>query len=258
MNVLIPIVALLVVLALGLVIVRIATVALTFTGLSKDLAWFQAHSAFMGVGFTTTESEHVLENPVRRRIIWWLMMLGNAGLIASVSSLIPIFITSGEGVMGFGTRLLWLASGLTLLWAISVSHTVDKLLFRAISYALRKWTRLHITDYSALLQLNAGYNVMELSVGHDHWLTGKTLATSRLQEEGIRVLGIKRATGEYLGAPSPGTRVRHDDKLIVYGKMDHIAELENRRADAPGDAIHIQHIRERQSAVAELDQTQGV
>ena len=41
------------ILTVSLVVVRVATVGLTMTGLSKDLAQFQALSAFTGSGFTT-------------------------------------------------------------------------------------------------------------------------------------------------------------------------------------------------------------
>ena len=54
---------------LSLLITRIATEALTLTGLSRTSASFQARSAFTGAGFTTAESEAVVKHPVRRRII---------------------------------------------------------------------------------------------------------------------------------------------------------------------------------------------
>ena len=43
----------LIVFTVSLVVIRIATVGLTMTGVSKDLAQFQALSAFTGAGFTT-------------------------------------------------------------------------------------------------------------------------------------------------------------------------------------------------------------
>lgn len=52
-------ISLLVIVTVSIIIVRIGSVALTMTGVSKDLAVFQAQSAFSGVGFTTDESESV-------------------------------------------------------------------------------------------------------------------------------------------------------------------------------------------------------
>ena len=46
------------------------------TGMDRKRAVFQALSAFSGTGFTTKEAEFVVNHPVRRRVIIWLMILG--------------------------------------------------------------------------------------------------------------------------------------------------------------------------------------
>ncbi|HUW03445.1 MAG TPA: hypothetical protein VMW08_13900, partial [Acidimicrobiales bacterium] len=66
----------------SLLVTRVATVMLTLTGMSRESARFQARSAFSGTGFTTTESESVVNHPVRRRIILSLILLGNAGIVS--------------------------------------------------------------------------------------------------------------------------------------------------------------------------------
>lgn len=76
---------------------RIATIAITYTGLSREAARFQARSALTGSGFTTSESEKVVTHPVRRRIILLLMLLGNAGIVAAISSLILAFLGQQSG-----------------------------------------------------------------------------------------------------------------------------------------------------------------
>ncbi len=53
----IAIISLFVVLILSLITTRIATVALTLTGLSEETARFQARSALTGCGYTTQEAE---------------------------------------------------------------------------------------------------------------------------------------------------------------------------------------------------------
>jgi len=74
----IGIIAFLTVLALSLVLTRVATVALTMTGLSQEVDKFQARSAFTGTGFTTKEAENVVNHPVLRRIIAMLMIIRSA------------------------------------------------------------------------------------------------------------------------------------------------------------------------------------
>lgn len=72
---------------------RIGALELVHMGLSKEAANFQARSAFMGVGFTTSESELVVDNPVRRKFLTFLIFLGNAGVIKTISSVIFSFLS---------------------------------------------------------------------------------------------------------------------------------------------------------------------
>jgi hypothetical protein len=69
-------------------ITRVATVILTATGLPRHVARFQARSALTGSGFTTSESERVVDHPLRRRVIATLMLLGNVGIVGAASSAI--------------------------------------------------------------------------------------------------------------------------------------------------------------------------
>lgn len=93
----VSIITLLVVVTVSLVVNRIATVALTFTGLSRDTARFQARSAFSGAGFTTSESELIVQHPVRRKIIMLLMFFGNVGLVTVIATLLGSLVGLERG-----------------------------------------------------------------------------------------------------------------------------------------------------------------
>ena len=121
--------SLLIILALGLLITRVATGILEATGMSKSAARFQARSAFTGSGFTTRESESVVDHPVRRKVIMWLMLRGNAGIVAAAGSLIIGFRGSGSDAW----RLLELGLGLLCFVFISRSRWVDRHLTRGIA-----------------------------------------------------------------------------------------------------------------------------
>lgn len=73
---------------------RVATIALVGTGMATESAAFQARSALMGVGFTTAEAEGVINHPVRRKIILWLMTFGNAGSTPATSPISCASITT--------------------------------------------------------------------------------------------------------------------------------------------------------------------
>ena len=113
---------------LSLLITRIATEALTLTGLSRTCASFQARSAFTGAGFTTAESEAVVKHPVRRRIIMWLIFLGNAGIVTVISSLVLTFVSTSSVQNGL-LRLLYLFLGLEILWLFATNRAFNRMMF---------------------------------------------------------------------------------------------------------------------------------
>ncbi len=239
--------ALLVVLAVSLLITRIATVALVNTGLSRESARFQARSAFSGSGFTTAEAEHVVRHPVRRRIIMLLMLLGNAGIVTVISSLILSFVGS-PGVGQTVERAVVLGLGLVLLWGVATSRWIDRHLSRLIEAALRRWTQLDVADYAGLLHLARGYRVVEMAIEEGDWLAGQKLDELELSREGILVLGVERDQ-RYLGTPRGRTRLLAGDRLVLYGSSDGLAELDRRRAGPSGEEAHRQAV-DRQRSVA--------
>ncbi len=87
--------SLILVITLSVLIVRIGAIALEMTGLSREVASFQAQSAFSGAGFTTSESEYVVSNPARRKIIRTLIFLGSAGITSAIATLVLTFVGGG-------------------------------------------------------------------------------------------------------------------------------------------------------------------
>jgi hypothetical protein len=251
----VPIIAVLVTIIVGLTITRIATVMLVFTGLSRELARFQARSAYTTVGYATAESERLMDHPVRRRIIMALMLMGNAGIAATVASMAGIFLQTGQGSVA--VELLVLAGGLVAIWLFARSKWLDDKLFRYISWLLQRFTPLEIYDYQGLLHLSDGYSVVEQRVEADDWVAGKNLAAMRLSEEGIQVLGIHRANGHYVATPLGTSVIRSGDTIVLYGRNDHIAELDNRKAGAVGDRAHELRCEEQRRDLAQQFESEG-
>lgn len=228
------VVLLLVVAALSLLITRVATIALTETGLARPTARFQARSALTGVGFTTTESEAVVAHPVRRRIIMALMLTGSVGLATAVAGLLAGLMRSG-GAGDVLLRGLLLAGGLLGIYALSLSARVDRHLSRIIG---RRFTDLDTRDYAALLHVSGSYAVSELFAPPDGWLAGRALGELRIRDEGVLVLGIIRSDKSYVGVPDRTTTIEPGDTLVVYGDRDRIARISERAGGHDGDAAH--------------------
>lgn len=238
--------SLLTILLVLVLVTKVATVALVHTGLSRESARFQARSAFTGVGFTTQEAEVVVAHPVRRRIVMLLMLLGNAGIVSTASSLVLTFVGQEGGPATWLPRMLLILGGIALLWALASSPVLDRGLSRLIGWALHRWTRLDTRDYTSLLHLAGEYQVQELGVEEGDWLAGATLRELSLAEEGVMVLGVQRDDGRYVGAPTGSTRIRPGDLLILYGRSPSLADLDERRTGAQGDREHVAAVAEQE------------
>lgn len=227
----------LVIVTLSLVVTRVATVALTLTGLSREAARFQARSALTGVGYTTSEAEKIVHHPLRRRIVMLLMLIGSAGIVSVIGSLMLSFAGS-EGPTAAGQRIGVLLVGLVALFWLASSTWFDRGLQRVIRRLLRRYTDLDVRDYASLLHVHGEFSVSELQVEADDWVAGHLLAELRLAEEGVLVLGVERSDGSYVGAPTGETLVRAGDVLVLYGRGERLEELDRRPAGDVGERAH--------------------
>ena len=227
---------------LSLVFIRIATVGLSMTGVSKDLAQFQAISAFTGAGFTTRESEDIVNHPVRRRIATHLMLLGHVGVVVAIPSVILSFLNTGgsdDWRSQLSIRVGVLLGGLLLLLIIANSRYLERFMWEVTKWALRQFGRVQIHDYTRLLRVGKDYVVSELQVHQGDWLVGHTLEELRLSSEGVLVLGIEKPNDEYVGTPRGHTRLAVGDCLILYGQHESLLDLDERREGIEGNIRHL-------------------
>ncbi len=235
----IALISLLIVILFSIIFVRIGAVALEMTGLSREVATFQAQSAYTGVGFTTSESEYVMSHPVRRKIIRILMFVGSAGIASAMAMLFLSFV--GKNTQETVDSLIYLAIGLVLLFLFARSKVIDRGLRYIIKRALRKFTKIHPYDYELLLGLSKGYTIGRFKIRRNSWLANKKLKDLRLNEEGVLVLGIiRKVRGEerYMGAPRGEVQLMPGDELICYGPEETIKELSRRIKGKRGDREH--------------------
>ena len=267
----IAIATLLVVLTVSLLCVRVATVMLVLTGLSLPLARFQARCAFTGCGYTTTESEQLVNHPVRRQIISTMMLLGNAGIVTTVGTLAAgLLADRGEQVhraavptgklphrrpsaAGYPlwARLAFLVGGVAALWVVARSKLVERWLNRWTFRLLRRYTSIEIRDYANLMHLSGEYGINELRVDAGDWVADRPLRELRLTSEGVIVLGINRRDGSFDGTPTATMRARAGDTMILYGRVDRLGELDRRRADDRGLQAHAAAVADAEAREAE-------
>lgn len=244
------IVTVLVIVALSMLITRLATIALTITGMSRQSARFQARSALTGSGFTTTESESITSHPVRRQIIMMLMLVGSAQIVSVLGGVV-IGFARAEGGDDILAQVTLLGVGIGGLLLLASNRHVDRFLQRVFTRLLRRYTDLDVRDYASLLRIHGNYSVSELEVRAGDWLAAHRLDELALSDEGVLVLGIQRRDGSYDGAPRGTTQVQAGDTLIIYGPGERLEDLDRRPSGSKGERARAEALEDQREREAE-------
>jgi len=214
---------LLIIIIISYCIVRSGAIALEMTGVSIHIARFQALSAFTGTGFTTQETEIIVNHPIRRKIISSLMILGNAGIVSIIGAFIFSFGETGSFNPLFTLIIIIAVAG---LYKVAVHRTVDTKLSETIRQNLR--TRLHIEKVliEEIIHQPEGYGVASVIIAKGSRIAQHTLEDLGLNDSKIIVLSIERE-GSIIPQPVSETQINEDDRLICFGKFDLIRQLAN-------------------------------
>jgi K+/H+ antiporter YhaU regulatory subunit KhtT len=181
------------------------------------------------------------------------MILGNAGIVGGIASLIIGFTDIQEG-WNTWIKIGILAGGIGILWILANSKWVDRHLSRLINKVLKRYSRMDVHDYASLLHLSGEYRITELAIDSEHWLVDKKIKNSRLRDEGLNILAIKRKDGTYLGAPDGKTTIREGDTLIVYGRDKSFENIENRARGKSGNREHKEMVKEQKEVTKQEKQ----
>lgn len=225
--VMIGVISLLLVMYMLLFFTRIATIILVYTGISEDVARFQSRSAVTGCGFTTGESEQITSHIVRRRVIGNLMLIGNVGIIASISSLLLSMVTVSRNTYGLDLLLRFgiLGAGLLLLWYVSKRLWFERAVIRIFEFFTGSTMKLAAFRQNTLCHLPDSYRISELYVTADSPLAGKRYEDALPLLGKVKLLGIRRSVTDYAGEPQAADVIGAGNSLILYGSQPEINDL---------------------------------
>ncbi|MFA5928372.1 MAG: TrkA C-terminal domain-containing protein [Candidatus Margulisiibacteriota bacterium] len=201
------------------IISEIATVLLTFTGLDRDTAKFQAISALTGTGFTTREAEQMLENRQRRQIISALMIIGQAGVILLIAG---VFHQYQNNI--FTINLLWYLAVIYVIYKIVTSQKFSFWFRKWLESLLTKSGKLKKRRIEELLKLDDGFGVAELDVGIHSEYDGKNIASLGFREMDILILSVERG-GKVWSLPKSDYVIEKGDVLTCYAKLHNLRKV---------------------------------
>jgi hypothetical protein len=213
---------LLIAILVSFIVVRIGGFALQLTGIEPDVARFQALSAFSGTGFTTREAERVVGHRTRRRIVTILIILGNAGMVTVIATLVASF-TQVSGYTWFFIRLAIIVGGIFGLYQLIIRSNVgqrilDRLQRPVMNRILREAPAVeeifHVEkDWAISLAMIKGSSK---SIG---------LSVADITAEGdIEILSIDRA-GTYITRPDLEEKIVEGDRLLVYANRKSVKRI---------------------------------
>jgi len=199
-----------------IIIVRIGAVALILTGISSEKAHFQALSAFTGTGFTTKESEKIINNKIRRRIIAFLIIFGNGGLITLFVTATTTFSLSNKDFIL--QKAIYLAVGIALLYFLMKFSPLKNKIDNIIAYFIEKnsWFEDDATIIEKL-HIGDGYTVERIILKENSKFIGKTVLQVNKELDEKLIIGIERYE-KWIALPQDDIVLDLHDIIVVYAK----------------------------------------
>jgi len=219
MEIISAIIPLILIIIIFFFIVRIATVILKLTGLDEDTARFQAISAFTGTGFTTREAELILEDPIRRRTVTVLMILGKVGIVSIIAGL---FLSFGkDSLFSDAGKVLFLILSILILYKLTTLKGFSRTLNRFIEKRIVARGFIKQKTLEELFSLPKGYGIAKLLITKDSKENGLTLSEAGFIKKDILVLCIERK-GTIVPFPHAEDKLKDGDRLLCYGLLKNI------------------------------------
>ncbi|MCO4748094.1 MAG: TrkA C-terminal domain-containing protein [Proteobacteria bacterium] len=210
------VIALVILVVLAYFVVIAGGIAFESTGMDREMARFQALSAFTGTGFTTQVAEQVVEHRVRRRIASTLIVLGWAGAASVLATMIrSLYVDSA--LKGLGNLALGLAlAGLSVL---AIRRFSDEIVSAVRRVVMRQVSGL-LVPQEDLLRVDGGLGLSRIEVPEHSRVLGRSLKDLHLRGKQISIVLIERH--HHAIVPDADSVLEPKDHVVVFGRLDQV------------------------------------
>lgn len=208
-------VSLLIFVVLFLIVWEVLTIIFSITGMEQHKARFQVLVMLTAIGYSSKESESIIQHPIRRKIAMFCM------LYAYINNLCILMILINMQKSSFDLVIICLTLLLMLILIIIIRNI--QIIESKIKYWFMK-TQLFSTNKSniyRLLSKNNKYGLYNIYVGDKFKFINQTLECSPLKSMGIQVLNIDKGHKVEF-APTADYKIELGDCLLVYCNMNKI------------------------------------
>lgn len=199
-------------------VIEINTSIFVATGLDRKIARFQVISMLTGTGFTTGESELIIDHPVRRRLGAFLILFG-AFSLAVIISAISNLLTDNFYTM----EIAYVAGGLLVMLFILKTPAIQNGMSKKMKSELKENYELADLPIRDVLLMDEEDEVREISIKEDSPFAGKTFDEIIDKKDDLILLFIKRGDIN-IRQKSHQTNLEPGDRLVLYGNNPFIDE----------------------------------
>ncbi|TNE86434.1 MAG: hypothetical protein EP330_22090 [Deltaproteobacteria bacterium] len=191
-------------------------IAFESTGMDREMARFQALSAFTGTGFTTLAAEQIVEHRVRRRIAMTLIILGWAGAASVVATMIrSLYVDSALK----GLENIALGVALAGLSIFAIRRYSDELV-SAVRRVVMKRVGGILVPQEDLLRVDGGLGLSRIEVPEFSRVIGVPLKDLHLRRDQLSIVLIER--NHHSIVPNADSVLEHKDHVVLFGRLDSV------------------------------------
>ena len=254
MNIWLAISLILGVVTIYLFAIEIFSVAFKLTGLATNKIKFQVASLFTGSGFTTSESELIVNNEKRRKIATACMYTGHIFSVAIMGLIINIFFSLSRlsGIervtptfVEWYFIVLYITSALFIVVLILKIPPVNKRFQRFLeAIAINSSKSSRNSNIITILDMYSKHAIAEVILNSlPEYAKETPLSDMELTKNySINVLSIKR--GKRIIDVTKDTMFRKGDVLVIYGLTNDIKEAFIDSVENSKDTIVVDHSNE--------------
>lgn len=203
---------------------NIFTILFRMTGMTKEKAKFQVISLITNSGYTTTESELIMEKPLRRKLARFIMLFGYIFSLTFIAVFVNVILNLPQAIQQDFWNIVIMLFVIVIIWAlISRTPKIQQAFNNGIEKLGRKILYGKTTNIITVLGEYQSDIVAAINVGAvPEALKGKSVEAIKSNEDTpIKIILIKRE-GKLIRESDENAQIKEKDELVVLGKFSTI------------------------------------
>ncbi|PLR87076.1 TrkA C-terminal domain-containing protein [Bacillus sp. V33-4] len=209
--------------AIILAVIEINVTLFILTGLEPRVARFQVISMLTATGFTTGESELIIDHPIRRKLSTFLILFGAFSLAVIISTISSILSDNFYAV-----EAAYVVGVLIFILMILKTPLLKRKLEKLFEHDLEEHYDISELPIQEVLLTNEDDQLFELALYEESPAANKKIADILSPDDDIMILFIQRGEIKIMRNNCNKEDLQPGDDIILYGNKQHIKQRFNK------------------------------